>query len=103
MPARRIFAVLARYVSTTSGSLPSSASHVPLEEELFRHYNPKAYYPVNPGDVFHDSYKTVVKLGFGSHSTVWLAKDLRKYFPTIDRKRVCPFDDCIGSLTNTSR
>lgn len=46
---------------------------------MYRHYNPKAFYPVNPGEVFHNSYKTVVKLGFGSHSTVWLAEDLRKY------------------------
>ena len=65
--------------SATARSPQILPAHTPIEEELYRHYNPKAFYSVNPGEVFHNSYKTVVKLGFGSHSTVWLAEDLRKY------------------------
>jgi len=55
-------------------------SDVLIEEELYRHYNPKAFYPVHPGEVYDNRYKTIVKLGFGSHSTVWLAQELHKYF-----------------------
>jgi serine/threonine-protein kinase SRPK3 len=86
MMAKRALPFLARYASTMSRPLfPSRAihsqnlpPHTPIEEELYRHYDPKIFYPVKPGELFHNSYETLVKLGFGSHSTVWLAKDLRK-------------------------
>ncbi|KAI9713116.1 MAG: hypothetical protein M1820_001101 [Bogoriella megaspora] len=63
---------------TTVRSPKILPSRIPIEEEMYRHYNPKAFYPVIPGEVFHNSYKAIVKLGFGSHSTVWLAEDLRE-------------------------
>lgn len=44
---------------------------VPIEEELVP--DPKHFYPVNPGDLFHGRYETITKLGWGSCSTVWLA------------------------------
>ncbi|KAL3477219.1 kinase-like domain-containing protein [Aspergillus californicus] len=39
-------------------------------------YRPGKYHPVNLGDTFKDStYRVIRKLGYGSYSTVWLAKD----------------------------
>jgi hypothetical protein len=43
---------------------------VPIEEELVANYSPKNFYPVNPGDIFHDRYETIAKLGWGSFSIV---------------------------------
>ncbi|KAL1883302.1 hypothetical protein Daus18300_000360 [Diaporthe australafricana] len=38
-------------------------------------YCPGGYHPLYVGDVLHDRYHIVHKLGFGSYSTTWLAKD----------------------------
>lgn len=51
------------------------------EEEPLENYRPGGYHPVHIGDAFDDGRFTVVrKLGWGQHSTVWLAKD-SKYVP----------------------
>ncbi|KAK0610781.1 kinase-like domain-containing protein [Immersiella caudata] len=47
-----------------------------LEEELLPGYVASRYYPVRIGQVFKDRYQVVGKLGFGTTSTVWLARDL---------------------------
>ena len=46
-------------------------------EDLER-YEPGGYHPVMIGDVLHDRYQIVDKLGFGGYSTVWLARDRQK-------------------------
>ncbi|KAL2810860.1 kinase-like domain-containing protein, partial [Aspergillus cavernicola] len=44
--------------------------------EWVEDYRPGKYHPVNLGDTFKDStYRVIRKLGYGSYSTVWLAKD----------------------------
>ena len=40
-------------------------------------YQPGRYHPVYLGDVYSQRYKVIHKLGFGSYSTVWLARDLK--------------------------
>ncbi|KAK2785776.1 hypothetical protein FQN51_003783 [Onygenales sp. PD_10] len=45
--------------------------------ETLEHYVPGGYHPAMIGDVFHDRYHIVDKLGFGGYSTVWLARDSR--------------------------
>ncbi|KAK2771986.1 hypothetical protein FQN53_004823 [Emmonsiellopsis sp. PD_33] len=48
--------------------------------ETLEHYVPggyHGYHPVMIGDVLHDRYHIVDKLGFGGYSTVWLARDSR--------------------------
>lgn len=49
----------------------------PVEEEELPDYRPDRFYPVQLGQVFGDRYQTIAKLGFGSSSTIWLARDLR--------------------------
>lgn len=51
----------------------------PIEEERTPCYNPKHFYPVRLGEIFNDRYQVAVKLGFGTSSTVWLAKDLAQW------------------------
>jgi hypothetical protein len=53
--------------------------YVPVEEEVIPDNNPKFSNLVNPGDIFHDRYKTTAKVGWGTCSTVWLARDLDRY------------------------
>ena len=40
-------------------------------------YRPGGYHPVHLGDVFCERYRVIHKLGFGTYSTVWLARDLQ--------------------------
>ncbi|KAF4509999.1 hypothetical protein G6O67_001928 [Ophiocordyceps sinensis] len=40
-------------------------------------YRPGGFHPVYIGDVYHDRYKAMNKIGYGVYSTVWLARDLR--------------------------
>lgn len=48
-----------------------------LEEEQFDDFKAGDYYPVNIGDIFaSNKYQVLGKLGFGSTSTVWLARNL---------------------------
>jgi serine/threonine protein kinase len=50
--------------------------YIPLEDvEPFERYRPGGYHPAQIGDRLHDRYKIVHKLGFGSFSTTWLARD----------------------------
>ena len=52
-------------------------SYVVEEESVFG-YNPKHYYPVKLGEILHERYKVITKLGYGSASTVWLCRDLQQ-------------------------
>ncbi|KAF2013441.1 kinase-like protein [Aaosphaeria arxii CBS 175.79] len=48
-----------------------------VESEYFHHYGPGLFHPVYIGDIYKDGrYKIEQKLGWGSSSTVWGARDL---------------------------
>ncbi|KAF7552431.1 hypothetical protein G7046_g7410 [Stylonectria norvegica] len=53
--------------------------NIPVEEEELPDYRVERFYPVHLGEVFQDRYQVVAKLGFGSSSTIWLARDLREH------------------------
>ncbi|EEY19442.1 serine/threonine-protein kinase SKY1 [Verticillium alfalfae VaMs.102] len=47
--------------------------------EWIEDYRPGGYHPVHLGDIFKDGqYQVIRKLGDGSYSTVWLARDLSR-------------------------
>ena len=48
----------------------------PMEEEATPYYNPKRFYPTRLGEVLNDRYQVATKFGYGTGSTVWLARDL---------------------------
>jgi hypothetical protein len=60
----------------TSGFTTLAANRLVEEEEL-PDYRAGRFYPVRLGVVFQTRYQVVAKLGFGSSSTTWLARDLR--------------------------
>ena len=47
------------------------------EAESPDRYRPGGYHPVHIGDFVHERYKVIHKLGFGTFSTVWLARDFQ--------------------------
>lgn len=48
-----------------------------IDEERIPEYQPSFFYPVHLGHVYDGRYQTVTKLGWGSCSTIWLARDLQ--------------------------
>lgn len=56
-----------------------SASHIEYgyveDVEALSDYRPGGYHPIQIGDVLHESYRIVHKLGHGIFSTAWLALD----------------------------
>lgn len=56
-------------------------SNILVEEEQIPGYDPKHFYPVNPGDLLHSRYEMLAKVGWGTSSTVWLARDTKRYVP----------------------
>lgn len=49
-----------------------------VEEERAPNYNPKHFYPMQVYDILANRYQVAFKLGWGTSSTVWLARDLRQ-------------------------
>lgn len=47
-----------------------------IEEETLPDYTASQFYPTRIGQVIKDRYQVVGKLGFGSTSTAWLARDM---------------------------
>ncbi|KAK8174955.1 kinase-like domain-containing protein [Phyllosticta citrichinensis] len=70
-----------RASSTMTSNSDRVASHEPVyrwEEfvENLEGYCSGGYYPTCLGEIFHGRYRVIHKLGYGSYSTVWLARDL---------------------------
>ena len=69
------------FTTTAMSRCEHSAEDHPIEYnwikgiESLEKYKPKGYHPIMIGDVLHDRYHIVDKLGFGGYSTVWLAQD----------------------------
>jgi serine/threonine-protein kinase SRPK3 len=62
----------------THDDLNTCLLYEPLEGvERLENYRPGAYHPIQIGDHFHGRYRVVHKLGHGSYSTTWLARDER--------------------------
>ena len=64
----------------TSPCLAMSTSSPFVYEEIdgverIEHYSPGGYHPICVGDRLHKRYRVMHKLGTGSFSTVWLARD----------------------------
>ncbi|KAK3373522.1 kinase-like protein [Lasiosphaeria ovina] len=49
---------------------------IKVEEENLPFYDPKIFYPARIGQVIHDRYQVVAKLGYGTTATTWLCHDL---------------------------
>lgn len=47
-----------------------------MDVESLENYIPGGYYPIMIGDVLHDRYRIVDKMGYGGYSIVWLSYDI---------------------------
>ncbi|CAG7991154.1 unnamed protein product [Penicillium salamii] len=63
-----------------SSALPSRIDpSLLIEEENSPYYEPAYFYPARIGEIFNDRYQIATKLGHGSRSSVWLARDLHQW------------------------
>ncbi|EEP81764.1 predicted protein [Uncinocarpus reesii 1704] len=69
-------------MSTNSRGSPNNAV---LEETQNPDYDPKKFYPARVGETINNQYRLISKLGFGTGSTVWLAKDVTRWRWQSDR------------------
>ncbi|RBR13629.1 hypothetical protein FVER53590_25260 [Fusarium verticillioides] len=51
----------------------------PIEEEKTPNYSPERFYPIRLGQLLNGRYQVATKLGYGTNSTVWLARDLNRW------------------------
>lgn len=65
------------------------------ETELIAYYRKGGYHPVHIGDIFHNRYRVVNKLGYGSFGTVWIVED-------ISMKRCVALKVLSASISNVS-
>ncbi|PWY64779.1 kinase-like protein [Aspergillus sclerotioniger CBS 115572] len=64
-----------RYI-TSSTYDPSAFEYELIEDvERLERYRPGGYHPVCVGDVLHNRYRVIHKLGHGAFSTIWLSRD----------------------------
>ncbi|KAB8278281.1 CMGC protein kinase [Aspergillus minisclerotigenes] len=54
---------------------PLLAQTEAVDEEICPGYNSKRFYPAKPGEVLADRYQILVKVGWGTSSTVWFAHE----------------------------
>lgn len=66
----------------TSNRFTASPMNGLIEEETLPHYRPELFHPTRLGEVIKNRYQIVTKLGYGTSSTVWLARDNQKYVLT---------------------
>ncbi|MCJ1473818.1 hypothetical protein MMC13_002469 [Lambiella insularis] len=62
-----------------TSAFPIINSQQKIEEETLPSYDAADFYPVNVGEVFNSRYQVLGKLGYGSNSTAWLARDLQSH------------------------
>lgn len=78
-PIRSLSFLRAQTRLRTKAPAEEIAPDVAFEEESYPSYNPQAALEVHPGDVLNGRYETTAKLGYGTTSTIWLARDLKRY------------------------
>ncbi|KMU92502.1 GH08190p [Coccidioides immitis H538.4] len=66
-----------RHPSITRRAAMSSSPLLGTTLPMAARYKPEQFYPANIGEVFNGRYQALCKIGYGTTSTVWLARDLQ--------------------------
>lgn len=77
LPLRRSFSSLSKSPFTLPPPKLLSTPDL-IDEERVPWYEHRNFYPAKPGDILDDRFQILVKVGWGSSSTVWFARDMRK-------------------------
>lgn len=67
-------------LSTRNGHSAEDGSHiirVPIEEETLPGDRLASFHATKPDHILDGRFRTLAKLGYGTSSTVWLAKNLK--------------------------
>jgi serine/threonine protein kinase len=70
--------------SGSDGGIPDNGLIVegpPFGLEKIYDYEPGGHHPVHLGDMLHQRYKVMHKLGSGGYATVWLCRDISAHKP----------------------
>lgn len=74
-------------------SPPNSGLPIPqqelVDEEVCPEYKCATFYPANPGEILAKKFQLLVKIGWGSQSTVWLARNISRYPTTFVAALAC--------------
>ncbi|EEQ90345.2 CMGC/SRPK protein kinase [Blastomyces dermatitidis ER-3] len=89
----RYFTYASKHINTTTRPFSSQPGRSPfqvtpsqgplipqneiVDEESCPGYNAKGFYPARVGEVIANRYQILVKVGWGTSSTVWFARDMR--------------------------
>ncbi|VUC27273.1 unnamed protein product [Clonostachys rosea] len=68
----------ASVASISSAKQHAQDTNAPVEEERYQLYDPKIFYPARIGEKLGGKYRLVSKLGWGTTSTVWLARETKR-------------------------
>ncbi|KNZ77031.1 Serine/threonine-protein kinase SRPK3 [Termitomyces sp. J132] len=74
---RNVFGRKSANLSTCSASTLPVIIHRKSNPEPQHRYEQGGYHPLSPGEVLHQRYKAIRKLGWGQYSTVWLVRDIQ--------------------------
>ncbi|KAJ5941858.1 hypothetical protein N7516_002026 [Penicillium verrucosum] len=66
-------------MAPASNIRPPIPQHELVDEEICPEYDPRLIYPASPGDILASHYQLLVKIGWGTRSTVWLARDITRF------------------------
>lgn len=58
---------------------PRLDTHRRFEEENTPYYDPTRFYPAKLDSVLNGRYQLVTKVGYGTSSTIWLARELNQF------------------------
>ena len=87
--------------------MPSPGPPLPhgilVDEEISPVYDSRYFYPAKPREVLADRYQTLVKVGWGVSSTVWLARDLQMYPSISVQSQVLPFSNKYTGISVSQR
>ncbi|KAB8207160.1 kinase-like domain-containing protein [Aspergillus parasiticus] len=73
---RRTSRAFSTFKSMSSAMETGRVLYRPIQYvERMEYYEPGGYHPVKIGDCFHNRYRVMYKLGYGTYSTIWLARD----------------------------
>lgn len=76
---KRMFFLCAKPAQLPAGSAFLIPQHELVDEEACPGYNSKYFYPAKPGEILANHYQLLVKIGWGTRSTVWLAQDMTRH------------------------